>query len=410
MNQIGGIPYIEACFDRTGALAGPIVLPSGITDLIAMSHGWNNTAEEARELYRELFASFAAVARPGDLASRQLAVLGVIWPSKTFDDPVAPANGHSTSLPRPGLPHHVALQTALDRLREIFCESGERRILSEANLLVPGLDTKTSARRAFADKIRSLLDPSAANREDASDTFFRVDGEDLMRNLRMGADTTEFQADGNAEFAGPLPEFLPAAIDLLNFATYYAMKTRSGTIGKSGLAPLLDQLAPAIDRVHLTGHSFGARLVTSAAASSTTTKLSTLVLLQAAFSHNGFSRRKNGFFRGVIDDRRINGPVLITHTRNDEAVGIAYPIASRINGDRTTALGDEHDQFGGLGRNGAQHMEDGEVVQGVLLGETADYTFRQNRLFNLEASEFIRRHGDVTGRQVAHAVRQAVAR
>ena len=38
-------------------------LPAGVTDLFVMSHGWNNDADAARELYREFFENFAAVAR-----------------------------------------------------------------------------------------------------------------------------------------------------------------------------------------------------------------------------------------------------------------------------------------------------------------------------------------------------------
>ena len=34
-------------------------------------------------------------------------------------------------------------------------------------------------------------------------------------------------------------------------------------------------------------------------------------------------------------------------TKNDKAVGLAYPLASRINGDKAAAFGDEHDVFGG---------------------------------------------------------------
>src|SRR4029450_4507756 len=43
------------------------------------------------------------------------------------------------------------------------------------------------------------------------------------------------------------------------------------------------------------------------------------------------------------------------------AVGIAYPVASRLAGTVASAFGDANDKFGGLGRNGAQKMERGEV-------------------------------------------------
>jgi len=66
---------------------------------------------------------------------------------------------------------------------------------------------------------------------------------------------------------------------------------------------------------------------------------------------NGVDR---GAFRDVIEKQKVRGPILITHTRNDRAVGIAYPIASRINGVTAAGLGDADDKFGGLGSNGTQ--------------------------------------------------------
>ena len=111
----------------------------------------------------------------------------------------------------------------------------------------------------------------------------------------------------------------------------------------------------------------------------------------------------------MVDRRRINGPILVSHTKNDKAVGLAYPLASRINGDRAAAFGDEHDEFGGLGRNGAQQMESGETIVGRLLPVGSAYAFQPGKFFNLEASEFIKGHGDIAGKEVAHAIRRAIA-
>ena len=163
-----------------------------------------------------------------------------------------------------------------------------------------------------------------------------------------------------------------------------------------------------MQRIHLVGHSFGGRVVTAAAANSTTDKIRSMSLLQTAFSHNGFSKAMNGFFRTVVDQKRVHGPILVTHTKNDKAVGVAYPLASRINGDKAAAFGDENDVFGGLGRNGAQQMEAGETVAGRLLAADGRYAFQPGMFFNLEASEFISGHSAVTGREVAHAIRQAI--
>ena len=94
----------------------------------------------------------------------------------------------------------------------------------------------------------------------------------------------------------------------------------------------------------------------------------TMSLLQAAFSHNALSGgfgdagAEKGFFRSVIDEKRVSGPIIITHTKNDKAVGIAYPLASRIAGQNAAALGDQNDPYGGMGRNGAQKTSEADNV------------------------------------------------
>ena len=100
---------------------------------------------------------------------------------------------------------------------------------------------------------------------------------------------------------------------------------------------------------------------------------------------------------------------LATFLSGFKAVGVAYPLASKIVGDATAAFGDENDKFGGLGRNGAQQMEVGEVIKGNLLAQGGDYSFQAGKFFNLEGSPFIKGHGDVTGKEIAHAVRNAIA-
>src|SRR6185369_15723604 len=111
---------------------------------------------------------------------------------------------------------------------------------------------------------------------------------------------------------------------------YYQMKSRAGDVGSVGVGPLLKRVRarfPQI-KVHLVGHSFGGRLVTAAAhALDDNTASVSMSLLQAAFSHNGLSQDflngQAGFFRDVIAKKRVSGPIIITHTKNDKAVGIA---------------------------------------------------------------------------------------
>jgi pimeloyl-ACP methyl ester carboxylesterase len=199
----------------------------------------------------------------------------------------------------------------------------------------------------------------------------------------------------------------PAARRLFNFATYYVMKNRAALVGRIGLISVLRQVRTAAPdvRIHLIGHSFGARLVTSAASIyHSTTPIASLTLLQAAFSHNGFAHRwdgsHDGAFRQVITEHRVSGPTVITCTKNDRAVGLAYPIASRIAQQTASALGDRRDPYGGLGRNGAQRTP--EATDGFLLPVGAAYALSAGNLHNAVADDFISNHGDICSDEVAY--------
>lgn len=434
MNSISGIPWLEARFDENGAWLNPndVRLPAGVTDLLVMSHGWNNSEADARTLYQKFFTSFAAVGRPGEPAGRKFAILGVIWPSKKFDELVAaskqPGGGAAGMGPARDPQGEQRLVGMIEGLKDLFGSDSQRRTLDEVKALVPELEDKGSARREFVEKIRSLLDPTAADGEDASATFFKDDGNELMKRLKIDADDLDPEVASSAGGATALPSgagsaaeiggaaglkdffsgFKASAFNVLNYSTYYTMKARAGTVGKNGVARVIDKLSPEVERIHLIGHSFGGRVVTAAAANSATAKIRSMSLLQTAFSHHGFSKIKGGFFRSVVDQKRIRGAIVVTHTPNDKAVGVAYPIASRLNGDTTAAFGDENDKFGGIGRNGAQQMEAGEVVKGGMQPANGDYSFAAGRFFNLESSAFIKDHSDVTGKEIARAVRAAV--
>jgi hypothetical protein len=207
-----------------------------------------------------------------------------------------------------------------------------------------------------------------------------------------------------------------AARRIANFATYYQMKERAGRVGSNGLAAVLRtcrKKAPHV-RLHLVGHSFGGRLVTAAADGlPANTPAVTVTLLQAAFSHNAlsgdFGKGKAGFYRKVLSDRRVSGPIVITHTKNDNAVGIAYPLASRIAQQVAAALGDENDPYGGMGRNGAQHTAEA-AGHAVTLGPVGEeYSFAPGSVYNLRADQFIGGHSDVRNGSVAYAVLSCTA-
>jgi len=95
---------------------------------------------------------------------------------------------------------------------------------------------------------------------------------------------------------------------------------------------------------------------------------------------------------------------LVTHSVNDKAVGIAYAIASRIANQVASAIGDEHDIYGGLGRNGA--LKCGAL--NATLGNQASYKWTPAAATNLNADKVIRDHSDIAKRELAEAILAAV--
>ena len=441
-DNIKGLPYSTAEFDKDGQLLHRPTLPQGTTDLIVVSHGWNNDREQAETLYRKLFENFVDVtSADAAIAARKIAIVGVIWPSKRFDELMtltaadAKAAGGAASVggAAGSAAEQVAMHAAIDRVAPLFDDAGDDDRIKALHALAPQLEGNTALQTKFVETLRQLLDPDGSHaeqqtHEDRGDIFFRAQGDVVFKNASRtpvekaavpNPPAGPAAGVGHAQGLGLGSVFSnigKAVTTLLNLTTYFEMKQRAGTVGKTGLAPLIDALAGQVERVHLVGHSFGGRLVAAAAANSTTPKLHTLALLQAAFSHNGFSRARSGFFESVAESHRTAGPILITHTKNDTAVGVAYPIASRVGHDNAAALGDKDDQFGAIGSNGAQQMAADQVVAETdkLLPVGTPYDLKPGRFHNLDATPFIvdpkggNAHGFVFVPEVAWAISRAI--
>lgn len=406
-----------------------------LTDLIVMCHGWENEKPEADRLYSEFMRSTLRVLESKSvdgLDGRKFGTVSVYWPSKRFTGeelavgPVPDAQGVTQT-------DETLLMHLLERLKDVperladpvrsETENAARdraplrtAQLEQAQRLVPMLETDPEARSKFVFCIRAILDPAEAHVDDCSAAFFEWEAESLFTNL--GAPV---YAPTPSETSGDTPGELSvvdgsggavaAARRIASYATYYDLKQRAALIGRNGLAQVLLRCRDRNRtlRLHLVGHSFGARLVMTAAnALPPRTPDVTLSLLQAAFSHHGcavkFDGEHDGAFRSVLAERRVSGPIIITHTKNDGAVGIAYPLASRLLAEEEERLApDQSDPYWGMGRNGAQHTPEASYCESML-----EYSFETGKVYNLKADEFIASHGDVTGSQTAYAVLQAI--
>lgn len=434
MGEIAGIPFFEVRFNKKAAIdsqgnAGDLkdhLAQGGTTDLIVISHGWNNHIEEALDLYRRFFESFAEQARKANLTNgRRFAVLGVLWPSKKFADSELIPGGAA------GLADDV-LTAQLGALKGGFDARDADARLEEAKRLVNRLENEPAARRRFAELIRGIV-PKVEKEPDVAKghRFFEGDSATLVEDaavpvqaaIPVDADMGGVAAIGSSgavdrggaagigDFFGTMKD---GALNVLNFATYYQMKERAGLIGRNGLFPLLREVRSAFPdlKIHLVGHSFGGRLVTAAASGGERDPIAdSLTLLQAAFSHHGFASRfdgdRDGFFRQVIAKGAVRGPVIITCTVHDIAVGKLYPLASVFAGQDAAGIGGPESRFGGLGCNGAQKTP--EALDETLLEEDGTYAFERGKIHNLRADSFIKGHSDIAGPQVARALVSAIA-
>ena len=138
-----------------------------------------------------------------------------------------------------------------------------------------------------------------------------------------------------------------------------------------------------------------------------------LTLLEAAFSHFGFSADNGhgtaGFFRDVVAQQVVKGPFVSTFSAQDTVVGKAYSIMSRLALDNTREIGDAGDEFGGIGRNGP--LKTAEVATGPLHKPGTPYAYKLNVINNLDGSGgLIKDHSDVANEAVTYAFASALAR
>lgn len=447
-DDVGGLDFFPIEFDKEArhvdvdqvdALLRHIE-DKATTDLIVVSHGWNNDEEEALNLYTSLIGRVAHEANAA-LADRTLAVVGVFWPSKRFaDEDLIP--GGAAALGSEDI-SETALTAEIEALHGFFDPDDADELLDELENLVPQLQTDPAARTRFGEIARDLLGGPGQDQEldaEIPDEFFEMPGEEIINSLAAPreeefgtpedddivggvvgvASTATINGSGLGSAMGLFDLFSgvrSGAQAALNLTTYWTMKRRAGDIGLKGLSPLLHKVRHrSIDlRLHLVGHSFGGRLVTAATLGGSidepTLPIDTLVLLQAAFSHNGFAQDyehgKDGFFRAIVTSSTVAGPLLVTHTWNDKPNRWAYPMASRLARQKASAVGGPGDIFGAIGSNGAQKTP--EAVPGALLPVSGTYRFERGRIHNLEASAFITNHGSVDGAEVAHAIVSAIA-
>lgn len=420
MQTIEGFDFFPLTFDDDGkpksqgeldemiarAQAGPA------TDAIFFAHGFRNDLNDATGVYSRFLKTFAAnLKRPefAAVAARKFVVGAVYWPSKPFREAFGDNDGGERGLRNP----EEEMAEARARLEELKAHDahGDQKVkLQRAIDLLPALARDPKAQDQFVPLVLSLVEHAPVDRTEGLDQVKKKSGSEVLHEL--GATTS-----GNTRGLGDVLSTIAGGVgQFLNLTTWYLMKERSGNVGAVGVADAVRTFhakCPGV-RVHLIGHSLGARVMAGCAkslAKSPKLQPDSLMLLEAAFSHYGFSadngRGQAGFFRDVITHSVVKGPLLSTFSAEDTVVGRAYAIMSRLARDNSREIGDASDEFGGLGRNGV--LKTTEVWSAKMGAPGAKYTFKNGVINNLDASGgLIKDHGDVTNEAVTYAFATAL--
>lgn len=437
-----GFPYAELEFDAKGKFGAAQLKAAldtlrapGLTDVLVLSHGWNNDIADARKWYGAYldFLRKEVDARnvPG-IDRRKVGVIAVFWPSKKFADSELVA-GNASFVGAPVTKASVKKQLTL--LASAFPDKASKAKFAAAEKLLDKIETDVAAQRKFVDLLRTFWTTGKSGADALPATGAKKPGDQVLKLLAApvldlpkgkigggsGGATSIGGAGGGAgtnagQAANIFGSIMGGVRNALNMTTYYSMKERAGVVGADGLAPVVQRIQrefPGL-KVHLAGHSFGGRVVTACANAlpkGAANRVQSLFLMQAAFSHYGMAQKydgtSNGLFRSVISDKKVAGPIYITYTAKDKAVGLAYPLASRLGGQVASAMGDENDKYGGIGRNGAQKTP--EVTPHELLPTSQQYAFNAGGVYNLDANAIITGHSDICRPEVAHALASAIA-
>lgn len=385
------------------------------TDVFVFIHGWKGDIPAARKQYGAWMGAMLALADDGARAAQRRPgfkplLVGLHWPSlpfgdESFDEPASFTPGADDGI-----------EQAIDRCA--------------------GQIADTPAAR---DALRTIF---AAAQEPFAPTTLPDDViaayEVLDRESGMGADgvagdpgADRERFDAQAAYADALDEAASfggggvrnVILSPLVQLSFWKMKDRARSFGESGGFAFLSALMRASERrdvrVHLMGHSFGCIAASASVGGPAGARLPrpvhSMVLVQGALSLWSYcasiphASGKPGYFRKLVSERAVAGPIVTTQSSRDTAVGSLYPAAAGVARQVAFVPG-ELPKYGGVGTFGLRG-EGLDIVDLTVQGKDAAYGFQPGRIYNIECSSVIREgsppsgaHSDIARPEVAHLV------
>jgi hypothetical protein len=443
-----GLEYYLVCVDGTGAertddpdgvdgllipRVGEALAGEPYTDVFLMSHGWMGDVPAAVRQYDRWIGAMAACEDDLERARRlrpgfRPLLVGLHWPSLPFGDEELGVTASDVSF---------------------ATGSGSSASPPDAAALVDAYADRIADTPAARDALRTIFASAAADTEPAElppevvEAYRVLDREAGLGSGgpadAPGGDREPF--DPEAAYESVLDEeselsfgvqatLLGPVVGILRNLSFFKMKDRARKIGETTFHTVLADLQRVARdsgrdvQFHLMGHSFGCVVVSATLAGPPGTAIAdpahSAFLAQGAVSFWSYcsdipyASGSPGYFRRVIDGKRVAGALVTTQSEHDTAVCKLYPAASFAGRDVAFVAGGLP-KYGALGAFGAQ----GEGVDAValaMLPSDQPYAFERGLVYNLDGSRYIAEmqslgagaHNDIAHPEVAHAMWSAV--
>lgn len=411
-------PYYIMPFDADGVCTGPLtrahLLSSlqGVTDIFLFSHGWNNDWSVATKRYEEFIRGFQALRSAKALAmppNYKPLLVGIFWPSQSltiFESETGPGFASTAT-------HDASIGEMQALLADIAGQlPAATRARFHALASASGLDTADAAELAamLAGALSGATDSEAGaeSAPTAADLLASADALDTPEPDydAIGSVTTGSTATGPAAAGGIGGLF--RALDprnLLKPFTVWQMKDRAGKIGAAGVAPLLNDLLTSSDqtaRVHLLGHSYGCKVVMTAACKmqQTARKVESALLMQPAISQYAFAesvpeRNVPGGFHSAR--ARVRQPITATFSAHDKPLHDMFHLSVRRHddlGELQFAGAESPSKFAAMGGYGPRATAGAEIIP--IRNPGAAYTLPPApAVIGIDGSRVIDGHGGI---------------
>ncbi len=378
-------------FDASGVCVSPEARSAVITEaarnyshIVVLAHGWNNTWPQALARFTRW--------RDGTIGpDTQLnpLLIGVFWPSTWLTSgsergPALASSSHELAEVIPLLPAKIqpAMRRALT-MEKVGVEEAQTLARTAAGVLPP-------------DDI-SGAPPNHGDAEDVLARWASLSGSEL-RPVKRRPGVAGRGASHQAQVAGLSLD----PRDLVRMVSVWTMHDRARTVGRTGVAALLDDLTEVTSTpIHLVGHSYGGQVQLAAVSKlGSGKKVESVLLLQPAVNYLCLSARlPDGAPSGYRNvPSQLRQPLLTTYSQRDFPLTKMFHRALRRAKDvgEVAAWPYPPSRYAALGGYGPGELGDECAWSKLPVPATSEALTVNKRVHALDGSNHISGHGDVT--------------